>query len=64
MPFQDLCKKYKEEICPYCKNNSKDDCKICETNDGVKCSNYIKDKNKIKQIKPFSYYVDVQIKRK
>ncbi|MCR5145957.1 MAG: hypothetical protein K6B70_01210 [Clostridia bacterium] len=64
MSFQELCKKYKEEICPYCKNKNIDDCKICKTLDGVRCSGYIKDKEKIKQIKPLSFWVDPQIKRK
>lgn len=64
MSFQDLCKKYKEEICPYCKNKNADDCKKSKTNDGVKCSNYIKDKSKIKRINPFSCFVNIQIQRK
>ena len=64
MSFQKLCKKYKEEICSYCKNKNIDDCKICKTTDGVKCVNYIKDANKIKQTKPSSYFVDLQLKRK
>lgn len=59
MSFQKLCEKYKEEICPYCKN--KKDCKICRTLDGVKCVNYIKDKSKIKKTKPENYYVGWQV---
>ena len=64
MSFQNLCKKYKEEICPYCKSKNKDDCKICKTADGVKCANYIKDENKIRKTKPFSFWVDIHNKRK
>lgn len=61
MTFQKLCKKYKEEICPYCKNRNESDCKICKTIDGVKCNNYLKDKDKIKKTEPEDYYVKWQV---
>lgn len=51
MSFQELCKKYKEEICPYCKNNNINDYNIAKCTNGVKCVNYIKDKSKFSEIK-------------
>ena len=51
MSFQELCKKYKEEICEYCMNKNIDDCEIRKTVDGAKCVNYIKDKSKVNENK-------------
>ncbi len=57
MSFQELCNKYKKEVCPYCKNTNKEDCNICKTLDGAKCCGYIKDKNKIKRTKVNNCYI-------
>ena len=38
MSFQELCNKYKEEVCPYCTQQG--ECNICKTLDGVRCSGY------------------------
>lgn len=46
MSFQELCDKYKKEICIYCKNDNINDCNICKTLDGVKCCGYMKDRSK------------------
>ena len=61
MSFQKICEKYKEEICPYCKNNNINNCDIRKCTDGVKCVNYIKDKSKIKKTNPENYYVEWQV---
>lgn len=50
MSFQELCNKYKKEICSYCKNKDMNKCNICKTDDGAKCCNYLKNKSKIKRI--------------
>lgn len=54
MSFQELCEKYKKEICQYCINTNLEDCNICKTLDGVRCINYIKDKSKFNTEKPIS----------
>lgn len=51
MSFQELCEKYRKEICSCCKNENIGECNICKTEDGVRCSNYRKDKSKIKKTK-------------
>ena len=61
MSFQDLCKRYKEEICSCCMNANVSECEIRKTLNGVKCVNYIKDKSKIKRVKPINCYVEWQV---
>ena len=56
MSFQELCNKYKKEVCPYCINTNKEDCNICKTLDGVKCCGYKKDKSKININKLILYW--------
>lgn len=58
MSFQELCVKYKQEICSCCKNKNSDECNICKSIDGVKCINYKRDKSKIKKTKSENYYVE------
>lgn len=41
MSFQELCEKYKKEICPYCINKDNYECNICKTKDGVRCYAYV-----------------------
>lgn len=40
MSLQELCNRYKDEICPYCTKQG--ECNICKTVDGVKCCEYKK----------------------
>lgn len=52
MSFQELCEKFKKEICPNCALKNQNYCNICKTPDGVKCYAYESKTKKERKYKP------------